>query len=148
MKLLINMKLGVRTFSLFMLLSTDALPFSLRLLRKVEKSKYILVPDTETSSEDARKSAKEAKNALSLKAESLAGKCAFKYEFDRDFNRRPRYLNVAVLKNPSYREQCIELTYDFTVLEKCTNCGRRHSVLYKYSTQKKVIGYIEPKINT
>ena len=79
----------------------------------------------------------------------MGSRCAFHYVIDSDTSRIPENLKVAVLKNPTSERDCMELTYDFPVLEQCVGCDSkdRYGIIYKISKQTIVIGFTPRKLD-
>ena len=118
-------------------------PLPLEMMRKLREKGFIVVDDG--LKEKGLLNNGISKGVVSRQERTGVGKCSFRYAIDRQTSRIPRNLNVAVLKNSANEHECVKLTYEFTVLEECTDCDRNdiHGIIYKLSKQTKVVGFVE-----
>jgi len=132
-------RIVVLAFFLYYINNIDSLPT--RILQKLKDKGYILV--------DPKVGAIVKTEVTKDFGGPMGDRCAFHYVIDSDTSRIPVNLKVAVLKNPTSERDCMELTYEFPVLEQCVGCDSkdRYGIIYKISKQTIVIGFTPRKLD-
>ena len=120
------------------LLLTDAKKLTSETIKEVKQAGYILV---DTSKNVSR--GRISKHFQSFLARANTGSCKFKDKAEKETSRIPKFINVAVLEDPTKEKECMKITHLFTVLKQCTECNNHntHGIIYRLSKQSKVIGF-------